>query len=219
MTQTPQFLYPLDPLAPSASSGAQSASPTGGAHPSSGALTGFSMEIQKQDCWCSAAVSVSVANLYGATNWNQCVLAAKELNLDCCGADGPVKGNGGCNRDWHLDTPLSRVGHFDRFNSSSAPFADIRGEINSGRTLCARIAWNGGGAHYVALGGWSIDLIGTEFVEVYDPYYGDSQLLYSKFLSFYRPVGNAWTHSYFTRATMSPIAGSPSPAPNSPTSA
>jgi hypothetical protein len=217
--RTPQFLHPLDPLAPSTATAAQPVSAMGGARPLWGALAGFSMEIQQHDNWCWAAVSVSVANFYGTTNWSQCDLAAKELNLDCCGADGPVQGNGGCNRDWHLDTPLSRVGHFDRMSSSSAAFALVCGEINLHRTLCARVAWNGGGAHYVALGGWSIDATGTEFVDVYDPYYDFSQIPYSKFVSSYQPVGNAWTHSYFTCATMPPVAGSPSPAPNSPTSA
>jgi hypothetical protein len=218
MMQTPQFLHPLDPLLPSTSSAAQPVSPTGGARPSSGALAGFSMETQQQGEWCWAAVSVSVAKFYGTTSWSQCDLAAKELDLDCCGADGPVRGNGGCNRGWHLDTPLTRVGHFDRWNSSSEAFADVQAEINSSRTLCARIAWNGGGAHYVALGGWSIDSTGTEFVDAYDPYYGFSQTSYSDFLSSYQQPGDSWTDSYFTVASMSPLAGSPSPAANSPKS-
>jgi hypothetical protein len=217
--QTPQFLHPLDPLAPPASPASQPTSPTGGAGPSSGMLTSFSIETQAQDEWCWAAVSVSVAKFYGTTNWSQCTLAAGELILDCCGADGPIRGNGGCNNAWTLDGPLIRVGHYDRIDWSSEAFADVQAEINSGRALGARVAWNGGGAHFVALGGWSIDSAGTEFVDVYDPYYGFSQSPYGNFVSAYLSPGDSWTHSYFTIATMPPLAGSPSPAANSPKSA
>jgi hypothetical protein len=218
--QTPQFLHPLDPLAsPTTSPAAQAASPTGGAPPSVGTLNSFTMETQKQDEWCWAAVSVSVAAFYGNKKWSQCSLAAGEMSLNCCGADGPKQGTGGCNNAWYLDTPLTRAGHFARINWSSQAFADLQSEINAGRPLGARIAWNGGGAHFVALGGWSTDSAGTEFVDVYDPYYGFAQTSYGNFLSAYQSPGDSWTHSYFTTASMAPLAGSPSAAANSPKSA
>jgi hypothetical protein len=218
--QTPQFLHPLDslPALPTAPL-VQPLSPTGGAGPPFRTLIGFLIEAQLQDEWCWAAVSVMVAKYYGTTRWSQCALAADELGLDCCGADGPVKGNSGCDRPWFLDAPLARVGHFDRISWAAEAFASIQGEINASRPLCARIAWNGGSAHFVALTGWSVDSAGTEFVDAYDPYYGFSQMSYNDFLTAYQSPGDSWTHSYFTIASMSPVAGSPAPAANSPKSA
>jgi len=214
--QTPQFLHPLDPLpTPSTSSGP---SPSGGSQPLSGTLGGFSMERQEQDKWCWAAVSVSVAHFYGTSGWSQCTLAADELHLDCCSADGPVRGNSGCNRAWYLDSPLSRVGHLARISWSFEGFPNVQNEINASQPFCARIAWNGGGAHFVAVGGWSIDPIGTEFVDIYDPYYGFIQTPHASFLSAYRSSGDSWTHSYFTVAVGSPAGGGPAPTSNSPKS-
>jgi hypothetical protein len=68
------------------------------------------------------------------------------------------------------------------------------------RPLGCRIAWAGGSAHFVAIGGWSTAADGTEYVDIYDPYYGFAQKTYADFVSAYRTAGDTWTHSYATAA-------------------
>lgn len=210
----PNFLQPLENLAPAMTLGAASpAGPMGGAPVAARSLTGFSMQTQSETEWCWAAVSTSVAVFFGSTSWTQCKVAAAELNpLDCCGADAST----GCNIPWYLDAPLSCVAHFHRMDASNAPFPNVQTEINGDRPLCCRIAWAGGGAHFVALGGWSTAADGSEYVDIYDPYYGFTQETYTDFDSSYRAAGDAWTHSYFT---LSGAAGGAAPSANSPKSA
>jgi hypothetical protein len=207
------FLQPLQLL----TSPMTAASPTGGVPSASRSLAGFSVQTQLQSQWCWAAVSTSVAVFFGSTGWSQCQVAADELNpLDCCGADAST----GCNIPWYLDTALQRVGHFGRMDASSEPFTVVQGEINGGRPLGCRIQWVGGGAHFVALGGWSSATDGTEYVDVYDPYYGFVQATYNSFVSSYRTSGDDWTHSYFVIAAPAvAAAGGAAPSANSPKSA
>jgi hypothetical protein len=209
----PNFLGPLQTL----TSVMAAASPTGGAPATSKALNAFSVQTQIQTQWCWAAVSTSVAIFFGSTKWTQCQVAADELHpLDCCGADAST----GCNKAWSLDGALSRVGHFDRMDASSAPFPDVQTEINSGRPLGCRIQWSGNtGAHFVALGGWSTAPDGTEYVDVHDPYYGFVQKTYNDFLSSYRSSGDDWTHSYFTLSTANVACAGSGRSVNSPLSA
>lgn len=209
----PNFLGPLQTL----TSTLAAAPPTGGAASASNSLSSFSMQTQLQQEWCWAAVSASVAIFFGSTTWTQCKVAAAELSpLDCCGQDA----SSGCNQAWYLDRALTRVGHFGRLDSSSSPFSDVQAEINGGRPLGCRIQWNGNsGAHFVALGGWSTAADGTEYVDVYDPYYGLVQKTYNDFVSSYRNAGDDWTHSYFTLATPGIASAGAAPIANSPLSA
>jgi hypothetical protein len=210
----PSFLQPLQNLAPPPL--AAPAAALGGAVPASGSLTGFVVQTQEEAQWCWAAVSTSVAIFFGSKKWTQCRVASGELDpLNCCGVDRST----GCNIPWYLDTALTRVGHFDRIDASSAPFSDVQTEVNGKRPLGCRIAWAGGSAHFVAIGGWSTAADGTEYVDVYDPYYGFTQKTYGDFVSAYRTTGDTWTHSYFTRATAAALAGAPAPSANSPKSA
>ncbi|MGJ4905244.1 papain-like cysteine protease family protein [Bradyrhizobium sp. HKCCYLS2058] len=170
-------------------------------------LSGFAVQMQEQEFWCWAAVSASVAIFYGAVNRTQCEVASGELApLDCCGVDA----SGACNRAWYLDRALTRVGHFAGLILSDISFADLVSEMNADRPLGCRIQWAGGfGAHFVGVGGWSRDGTGLEYVEVHDPFYGFVQIAYNDFCSSYRSPGDTWTHTYFTSATPSPVAGGP----------
>jgi hypothetical protein len=212
----PNFLQPLQPLTGGPVAAAAQTGAAGGAAAGSGSLAAFSMQTQSETEWCWAAVSTSVAVFFGSTTWTQCKVAATELTpLDCCGADAST----GCNKPWFLDTALTVVGHFDRIDASNSPFADVQTEINARRPLCCRIAWAGGGAHFLALGGWSTAPDGTDYVDVYDPYYGFTQVTYADFNSSYKTPGDTWTHSYFTRAAALALAGSAVPSATSQKSA
>ena len=154
----------------------------------------FAMQHQQQTNWCWAAVATSVSLFCDpASTWTQCTVANAELSrTDCCG-DGA---SGPCNVYGFLDTSLTTVGHLDHWTGSSSTFAELRTEIDAGRPLCARTAWSGGGAHFLAIIGYRIL---QEMLAVDDPWYGKSDVSFATFGSSYQGTGT-WTHSYFTRA-------------------
>jgi Papain-like cysteine protease AvrRpt2 len=156
-------------------------------------LLNFTMQVQTQSNWCWAATSTSIAQYYDpATTWTQCTVANGELSRnDCCGggASGP------CNQTNTLDTALSRVGHLDHMVSGTVSRDGIKNEIVAGRPVCARTAWSGGGAHFVAIAGF----IEGDLIEVHDPISGVSNVDYDVFVTSYQGSGS-WTHSYFTRS-------------------
>jgi hypothetical protein len=87
------------------------------------------------------------------------------------------------------------VGHYDHFAAGAASFQAVEGEISASRPLGVRVAWAGGGAHFLAIGGyrdWP-----QNFVHVEDPWYGPSDLAYSTLESAYQGSGT-WTHTYWT---------------------
>jgi hypothetical protein len=155
---------------------------------------GFQMQHQQQGNWCWAAVAASVSRFYNtASTWTQCLVANSELGRnDCCGAGGP----GACNRYGYLDVALTQVGNFDHMIWSSATFASASGEIDGGRPLGLRVAWSGGGAHFLAIIGYLDD--GEGYLAVDDPIYGKSDVSYATLKSNYQQTGS-WTHSYYTK--------------------
>lgn len=208
------FLQPLQPLA----TAPVNAAPAAGAAPTmaAAALTDFIVTPQEQAEWCWAAVSSSVGNFYGQASWTQCAVASAELTpLNCCG-DAAA---GDCNKPWRLDTALRSVGHFDRMTSASLAFDAVQAEINARRPVGCRIAWAGGGAHFVALGGWLIAGNGTQYVDVRDSFYGPTRKRYVDLVSAYKSPGDEWSHSYFTTDRAIAVAAAPSPDPDSPISA
>jgi hypothetical protein len=208
------FLNPLQTLAPPLAMAAAAAA--GGDAVSSGSLQGFVVPQQLQTEWCWAAVSCGVAAFYGPSQWTQCSIASAELApLNCCGSDGP----GACNQPWYLDRALTRVGHFDHMTAETSAFPGVQTEIGGRRPLGCRIAWAGGGAHFVALGGWSVAADGSSYVSVCDPFYGPVQKKYDDFVSAYMTSGDSWTHSYYTTGAMTVAGGGAPPNPNSPISA
>lgn len=155
----------------------------------------FQMQTQQQSNWCWAAVSTSVALYYDpASSWTQCSVADGELGrTDCCGAGGANS----CNVYGTLNTALSRVGHLDRVEGSVAPFQSVDNEVDAGRPLGIRVAWSGGGAHFLAVIGYLEDA--QNYVAVDDPIYGKSDLTYDTLKTSYQGSGS-WTHSYYTKA-------------------
>jgi hypothetical protein len=185
------------------------ASAVAGAPTASGMLP-LAMQRQENDQWCWAAVASSVADFYGTGPTTQCAIAGSELGLVCCPAQPPAIG---CDVPWYLDRALQRVGHLHCMTFVSESFATVQREVNGGKPLGARIAWSASGAHFVGLAGWSIDAMGTEYVDVHDPFYGFTTSTYASFVAGYRSPGDAWTHSYFTAAApaadMAVVAGAP----------
>jgi hypothetical protein len=150
----------------------------------------FTMEQQTQTNWCWSAVATSVAQFYdSASGWTQCTLAAVELGRDCCLAPGP------CNKDWFLDSALTRTGNLQAFVGGPQTLQTIQQEVDVDRPLGARIQWSGGGGHFVVITGY--DEV-SSLVTVEDPLNaGPVTLDYDAFVSSYEGLGS-WSHSYFT---------------------
>jgi hypothetical protein len=165
--------------------------------------SGLTVERQSQTQWCWAAVSNSVSHFYdAASTWTQCTIANAELGQTGCCTNGA---SSGCNKSWYLDKALTRVGCFLSIASGTLTFATIKSLINSSRPPCARQAWSGGGAHFMAIVCYFEGLLGliagaggtAKRLRISDPWYGDSVLDYDVFVSGYQGSGT-WTHSYRT---------------------
>jgi hypothetical protein len=152
----------------------------------------FTMQRQLQSNWCWAATSLSVAQYFNSsTGWTQCSIADGELGRnDCCGtgASGP------CNQPHTLDTALNRVGHLDHMINGTTTRQVINDHIRAGRPICARTAWSGGGAHFVAITGF----VAGDLIEIDDPISGVSEVDYDTFVTAYQGSGS-WTHTYFIK--------------------
>ncbi len=155
---------------------------------------GFSMQHQQQSNWCWAATATSVALFYHDWGWTQCQVANAELGrTDCCGAGA----SGPCNVYGFLDRALTVVGHFDRWVGGVASIAEIQTEVTSARPLGIRVAWSGGGAHFLCIIGQYSDG-GIDFVTVDDPIFDRSDVNYATLQTAYQGTG-AWTDTYYTK--------------------
>jgi hypothetical protein len=154
---------------------------------------GFQMQIQQQTNWCWAAVATSVALYYDpSSTWTQCAVANGQLGrTDCCGTGA----SGACNVYGFLDDALTRVSHFDRSDGVAA-FQSVDDEIDTGRPVGLRVAWSGGGAHFLAIIGYLEDV--QNYVAVDDPIYGKSDVTYDTLKTGYQGSGS-WTHTFYTK--------------------
>jgi len=153
----------------------------------------FSMQKQTQSNWCWAATSTSISHFYHANStWTQCKVANDQLGRsDCCGSGA----GGPCNVYGYLDDALQSVGCFASMNSSTTSWSDIEAQVLQGRPLGIRVAWSGGGAHFIAATGTE----DNSLVWVSDCGSGTTSLVdYNTLKNSYRGSGS-WTHSYFTQ--------------------
>lgn len=151
----------------------------------------FNRQQQQQTEWCWAAVAVSVNLYYHANSGRtQCALVNSALSQTTCCANG---NSTQCNQPWFLDQALQIVGNLNAFTGGKASLTAVKAEINNCRPICMRIAWNGGGGHFVTIFGYSG---GT--INIADPWFGTSVASHSTFPSGYNG-GGTWTHNYTTR--------------------
>lgn len=153
----------------------------------------LTMELQEQTNWCWSAVATSTARYYDPqSTWTQCAVVNAELGVAMCCENG---GDAACNQPWYLDRALGRVGRFGVMANSKATWEAVTHEIDERRPLGVRIAWNGGGGHFVVVSGYET---GAETIDVRDPWFGDSSVSHAVFPDTYQ-TGGSWTHSYTTR--------------------
>jgi Peptidase_C39 like family len=159
-------------------------------------LSSFEIQHQLQENWCWAAVTSSVARFFDASSpWKQCAIVNELLGQPslCCGANGSGMN---CNKPWYLDKALERLNNLNSFGSGAGTLAQLQAEIDSGRPIGVRIGWNAFSGHFVVIDGYSANDNG--YVNVRDPWFGDSTCEYQEFVERYRGTG-AWTHSYWTK--------------------
>jgi Papain-like cysteine protease AvrRpt2 len=152
----------------------------------------------KNSGWCWAAVGVSIAKYFSPkSDWTQCKLAEKVLRrADCCADPVPP----GCNQAQKLEDALTAVNALRQPLTQSAPFKQIRAEIDSGLPLCAGLEWHDklgdkAGGHFVVICGYSVSAAGDQWLEVADPFYGNSTVPYDQFRTEYRHSG-IWQETF-----------------------
>jgi hypothetical protein len=152
------------------------------------------MQTQIEDEWCWAAVAVSVDHYFNpASTKTQCQVAQAVLaNEGCCGnpdsCDDPAK----------LQDALNNVQRLNRIVLRALLFSEIQASLNAFLPVCARIAWANGGAHFVAIDGWSGTADNPQ-VHVADPLFPDSTVGYNEFVSAYQGSGQ-WTATFLVKA-------------------
>jgi hypothetical protein len=165
------------------------------------------MQQQQQTNWCWAGVSTSVGLFFTNGSWTQCAVATSAIPnfpsppagpFDCCSNASP------CNIYGYLDVALQTTLSYGSMQSGTLGWGDLQGQITSNHVpVCLRIAWNGGGAHFVSICGWSVDSSGNQYVDVGDPGTGAITTQQfngsSAFPATYSVVGGTWTHTYFTQ--------------------
>ena len=176
--------------------------PIGAGLPSA-TVASFRMEDQFNQNWCWAAVSVSVRRSYDATTpLTQCSTANMTLNrTDCCTIPTPDT----CNVPASLGNALSVTKSLGSSGPGVLPFDMLGNDIAAQRCVCYRIAWLGGGAHFVVVYGAarkvvSGSIVDWVFVDDPWPYQGPSDMSYLEFVRGYRctsSIGSV-THSYRT---------------------
>jgi hypothetical protein len=196
----PRFLGPSTPIA--ALPRRLAAAP--GLASTSGKLA-FTIQPQQQTNWCWAAVSTSVSHFFSAASaWTQCLVANATLpRQDCCGAGAadPTK----CNTYGYLDRALTTTGNLRQMQSRRLSFVEVQAEIQASKPVGTRVAWFGNGAHFMAIVGWLVADGGEQYIDIADPIYLDSQIIYNDYASAYKG-GGTWTHSYLTQAPQAQAA-------------
>ena len=152
----------------------------------------FQIETQEESDWCWAAVSAGVDRYFDPGSYlTQCQIASDVLNEQACADPDNY------NRAGSLQDALNVVGMERTSSAGKITFQALQTEIDAGRPVCVRIAWDGGGAHFVALCGYRIWSNGLKTVDVADPYYADSTQAFDQFPASYNG-GGTWTDTYFT---------------------
>lgn len=160
----------------------------------------FSIQPQKQDDWCWAAVTASIAAFFedGHSDWTQCRLANELLGQTNCCTEGA---SAACDQPWSLSQALKQTGNLACHHAGAQPVESLREQISAGNPVGALINWQGGGSHFVVLTGVGPDEpggAGATMIAVEDSLNGFSYVTYESFVTSYRGDG-AWAHAYCTR--------------------
>jgi hypothetical protein len=153
----------------------------------------FPIQTQLEEEWCWAAVAASVDNYFNPiSSVPQCRIATNVLNKDACG--DPEE----CNLSETLQKALKVVDRLRGIRIGPLTFAQLRQEIDAGHPVCARIAWNDGGAHFVVISGYYESPAGVRTVDISDPWYPNSIRDFDQFPGAYHG-GGKWTATFLVK--------------------
>jgi len=148
---------------------------------------------QSQTLWCWAAASSAIANFYvGREQWRQCQVAAGVVSSPDCCANGSA-----CNAEASLRTALTVVGSFRELRDRCLTMDEITAEIRARRPIGVRTLWASGKGHFIAISGYRRTSDG-DVINVEDPWYDASDVVYDRLVEAYPPDDGVWTHSYLT---------------------
>lgn len=180
---------PLRPLPPRGAGGA--------ATETSHILPPF-MQCQQQSRWCWSAVATSVGLLFQTGSWTQCATVNGCLKRsDCCNSPTPDP----CNVYGYLDQSLTYTKSYNGPLIYGTITVDkLEAQIDAGNPVCARVQWNGGGAHFLSIAGYSYPADDPSSVTIHlqDSLYGPTSMAYDDFATYYH-CGGEWTHTYLTK--------------------
>jgi hypothetical protein len=163
----------------------------------------FPMEKQQEPDWCWAAVAVSVEYYFDPqSTWTQAALAQAVLEQRRQIPAGTDCSKGGCDIPWYLSDALTAVGKLRAtLPGRILSYQEIQQELIADRPVCARISWQGGGAHFVVISGYGFSPGGIPQLYVSDPLLQDSSVAissYDDFVSAYFGDGQ-WEETYLTQ--------------------
>lgn len=154
----------------------------------------FPIQTQLEVEWCWAAVAASVDNYFNPfASLPQCRIATNVLGKDAC--SDPEASNISAT----LQKALKVVDRLRGIQARQLTFDELRGELDAGHPVCVRIAWHGGGAHFVVISGYYVSPTGVRTVEVSDPWYPNSTRDFDQFPEGYHGGGD-WTASFLVKA-------------------
>ncbi|HYV65480.1 MAG TPA: papain-like cysteine protease family protein [Myxococcales bacterium] len=150
----------------------------------------YPAELQQYSNWCWAAVGSCTDRFYRGTKI-QCEVAGLQFpDDDCCADAGP------CNEPSRLDEVLDALRRLQNWSEGYAAKADLQSEIGKKHVVAARIEWNGGGGHFIAMVGYDSP---SDIVVVEDPAFGRKEVPFDELRDHYLGKG-FWTHTYWTKA-------------------
>jgi hypothetical protein len=167
------------------------------------AVMRFEVEKQKRGNWCWAAVTNSLLSFFDAANgMTQCEIVQEcfrvtpgyQTETDCCQHAGRAE----CNREYALDQALDLMQLRYSYCNYPLTLEEIREQINQGVPVAARIAWRGGGGHFVVITAVVTDPNDEQqaWLRIANPKdQVASYIPYRRFLTRYAGDGK-WTHSY-----------------------
>lgn len=153
----------------------------------------FPIQTQIEAEWCWAAVAASVDSYFNPTSGvPQCGIAGDVLKKDACGnpeaSDLPAT----------LQDALKVVDRLYGIRIGALTFDQVRQQIDAGCPVCVRIAWSGGGAHFVVISGYHLSPAGVRTVDISDPWYPNSVRDFDQFPQGYHG-GGTWTATFFVK--------------------
>ena len=160
-----------------------------------GKVLPMTMESQEQTNWCWAAVGTSVGLFFKTGQWTQCATAGGclENQPDCCGDPTP------CNVYGYLNKALDYTKSLGSYGKGTASASEIRTQIDLGHPVCALVNWEAGGAHFMAITGYSYPQSDPSqmTITIEDSIYGPSVHELADFPKDYQS-GGTWTYVYLT---------------------